>query len=221
MRLFNVKKTALFAQGFLLTKIYGNYNMTQNLIKHTLENYSIKDVGYVYVVEDKEKGIVKIGRSANPRQRIRNIKRAACAQGREYVSRGVLDASGFENKAHKALAEHHIANEWFKVSFQEAVKIVQQLMPKEVTEEQINSLEAKEKERQERAFKFVKDAVFPNLPRADDELVGKEIKRVNTNKLLNPKRFSGAERLNEIFNQGGEPTSQEWGDCIKFCVNPI
>lgn len=182
------------------------------MIKHTVENYSIKDVGYVYVVEDKEKGIVKIGRSANPKQRIRNIKRAACAQGREYISHRVLGASGFENKTHKALAKHHISNEWFKVSFQKAVKIVQQLMPKEVTEEQIKALKKKEKESDERACQFVTEAIIPNFLKKDEGLSGKEIKRVNVDDMLSPKRFIGAERLNEIFDQGGEPTSQEWED---------
>lgn len=186
--------------------------MKDSVLVQDLENYTIKDVGHVYVVEDKEKGIVKIGRSANPKQRIRNIKRAACAQGREYVSHKVLGMSSFENKTHKALAEHHIANEWFKISFAKAVEVVNGLLPKEVTAEQIEFLKQKEKESDERAFEFIKNTIFPNLPKTDEELGGKEIKRVNAEKLLAPRKFSGAERLNEIFRQSGEPTSQEWED---------
>lgn len=186
--------------------------MKDSALVQDLDKYTIKDTGHVYVVEDKEKGIVKIGKSANPKQRIRNIKRAACAQGREYISHKVLSMSSFENKAHKALAEHHIANEWFKVSFKKAVEVVNSLLPKEVTAEQIEFLKQKEKERVKETGVMITEMVVSASERMKDALGGKEIRRVNVEALLSPRKFSGVERLSEIFDKGGNPTSQEWED---------
>lgn len=80
--------------------------------------------GHVYVIEDAEKGIVKIGKSTNPQDRIKSIKSISCTKGREFISDKVDNALSYENKVHLHLKDSRVQGEWFSISFDDAVKVV-------------------------------------------------------------------------------------------------
>lgn len=81
-------------------------------------------IGHVYVIEDAERGIVKIGKSTKPQDRINHIKSISCIKGREFISDKVDNALVYENKVHLHLKGNRVEGEWFDISFDDAVKTV-------------------------------------------------------------------------------------------------
>lgn len=85
-------------------------------------------VGYVYVIQ-AEDGPVKVGISIDPRSRLQQISAASGRQfARVYVSPPVCDPRQFEKRAHRALQDSRTAGEWFDVSFDEARRVVVDLV---------------------------------------------------------------------------------------------
>lgn len=67
----------------------------------------------IYLIQDQESGLVKIGRSRNPRQRLSDLR----VGGRKLVL--LLFFPGIvadEESFHKALARKRVRGEWFRLS---------------------------------------------------------------------------------------------------------
>lgn len=78
----------------------------------------------VYVVES-DAGVVKIGRSAEPERRIRQLATASGAVLRLRHTTPIReDASLVEALAHQALTHKRRAGEWFEVTSEEAVAAI-------------------------------------------------------------------------------------------------
>ncbi len=78
----------------------------------------------VYVIERTD-GLVKIGRSINPNQRIKSLERqGGFRSSRAWISiPGTFDAKA-EIRAHHVLDGHRAIGEWFDVDFDQAVVAV-------------------------------------------------------------------------------------------------
>lgn len=97
-------------------------------------------LGHVYVLESRCGGFVKIGFSAHPKKRLANLRTAANTQGRHWVSPMQSDAAFIESAAHQRLADRRCGtNEWFAVTFDEAVPAVSSLLGEPPTAESIKA----------------------------------------------------------------------------------
>ena len=80
---------------------------------------------HVYVISRASDGLVKIGRSNNPEQRIRNLSMQGGFEVLQmWVSLPLKSAKDAELAAHTALADKRRIGEWFDVPFEKAVNIV-------------------------------------------------------------------------------------------------
>ena len=83
---------------------------------------------HVYAIESPQ-GLVKIGRSGNPDQRIGALSSAGGFEPVSvWYSLPVPNAAAVETAAHSALAEFREMGEWFKTPFSAAVDAVQSLI---------------------------------------------------------------------------------------------
>lgn len=193
-----------------------------------LENYSLRDIGYVYVIEDKEKKIVKVGRSASPSERILNIKRAGCVDGREYVSHQILGMSGIETAAHKAMDKYLISNEWFKISFKKAVEIISGLLPTEVMSKQIEALEKKGREHSKQAAEYITGMISPYRVSVEERgaWIASEVNKMKKERDRvveeaigsDPKMNELALKINQLQNKRQEIENQAFYDYMDECV---
>lgn len=82
--------------------------------------------GHVYVL-DVGTGLVKIGRSKSPSQRLRNIvTQGGFSSRQEWVSSLVRDASALESEVHRHLAPSRVVGEWFSCAFDVAVNVARE-----------------------------------------------------------------------------------------------
>ena len=80
---------------------------------------------HVYVISRASDGLVKIGRSNNPEQRIRNLSmQGGFEVFQMWISRPLKSAKDTELAAHDALADRRRIGEWFDVPFEKAVNVV-------------------------------------------------------------------------------------------------
>lgn len=83
---------------------------------------------HVYAIESPQ-GLVKIGKSGNPDQRISTLSSAGGFEPVSvWYSLPVPNAAAIETAAHGALAEFRQMGEWFKAPFDAAVDAVQSLI---------------------------------------------------------------------------------------------
>lgn len=79
---------------------------------------------HIYVVEN-ERGAVKIGISQDVSNRIKVLsKQGGFKPINVYHTKMCSNGYEIENKIHKKLEPYRIDGEWFKLSFNEAVKVV-------------------------------------------------------------------------------------------------
>lgn len=103
-------------------KIIANlYNPELISVTDELKRPAIERVGYVYAIENKSTGLVKIGASVKPKIRVKAI----CAtHGIEdvkvFVSNQVKNHTTIEAKAHVRFADCREFGEWFNISFVDA-----------------------------------------------------------------------------------------------------
>ncbi len=87
--------------------------MNFNIIKP--ENMSI---GYVYSIHDKDRNIVKIGKSIEPEKRIKNILSTSGIVDYEfYISAQLINMNSLENDIKNEYAYSNINGEWFDICF--------------------------------------------------------------------------------------------------------
>lgn len=90
-----------------------------------LENYiRLSDFGYVYAVENKILGTVKIGKSKQPRSRIKNIQNTAGCKDAVFISGELYGYHAVELELHSLFARKNHMNEWFNMDIKEASKAI-------------------------------------------------------------------------------------------------
>lgn len=78
------------------------------------------NLGYVYVIADRERNMVKIGRTKDPRRRTRSVLSAAGISPDKalvYVTPVVLDYSSLEKSALKKFSSKRTNGEWVRYPF--------------------------------------------------------------------------------------------------------
>ena len=84
-------------------------------------------LGHVYVLEGEE-GEVKIGCSVRPRERLNVLRRSGGIDGtREYISKPLLAYYKIEHAIHESLDVCRLSGEWFRISFEQAKEIVEEV----------------------------------------------------------------------------------------------
>lgn len=90
-----------------------------------LENYiNISDLGYVYAVENKLLKTVKIGKSKQPRVRIKNIQNTAGCKDSVFISGEIYGYHTVELELHNLFGHKNYMNEWFNIDIKEASKAI-------------------------------------------------------------------------------------------------
>lgn len=119
-------------------------NLTDPItLRSAMKTIDMSKVGYVYLLEDVKRGMVKIGRSQNPTQRLDTIRTSAgILGGREYVTHRVQDSSSLEISMHNVFSEYRFNGEWFEVDFEKAVTELQSLTPEELGVEEFEKARA-------------------------------------------------------------------------------
>lgn len=114
-------------------------NLTDPITIHgAMKTVEMSKVGYVYLLEDVKRGMVKIGRSQNPTQRLDAIRTSAgILGGREYVTHRVQDSSSLEISMHNVFSEFRLNGEWFEVAFEKAVTALKYLTPNELGDDEL------------------------------------------------------------------------------------
>ena len=78
------------------------------------------NLGYVYVIADRERNMVKIGRTKDPRRRTRSVLSAAGIspdKAMVYVTPVVLDYASLEKSALKKFSGKRTNGEWVRYPF--------------------------------------------------------------------------------------------------------
>ena len=78
------------------------------------------NLGYVYVIADRERNMVKIGRTKDPRRRTRSVLSAAGISPDKalvYVTPVVLDYASLEKSALKKFSSKRTNGEWVRYPF--------------------------------------------------------------------------------------------------------
>jgi hypothetical protein len=100
----------------------------------------LSTIGYVYLACD-DTGLVKIGVSVNPLQRLAAIETTSGrAITRRYISHMHEGYRETERALHETFKEYRFVGEWFRISFDEAVSSLKNLDITPVTEERLSFL---------------------------------------------------------------------------------
>jgi len=104
----------------IIMNIYNHelINITNELKKPAVERF-----GYVYIIEDNSRGLVKIGASINPKIRTKTI----CSthninNSRLFISQQIKDYTTVEVRTHAHFINHRKYGEWFNVKFNDAIE---------------------------------------------------------------------------------------------------
>ena len=87
----------------------------------------IEDKGFVYVVYNPKTKLTKIGRSTNPKSRIKSLAFGAGCDLKELAIVRVEDCSQVENMLHKKFNHARKMGEWFKLNEVETEELVKEL----------------------------------------------------------------------------------------------
>lgn len=98
----------------------------------SLEDYYDKNkLGYVYALENKVMGTVKIGKTKNPKSRIKNLQNTAGCKDDFFVWGEFYNYSDVELEAHSIFSKKNHMKEWFNVTVSEAKKTIKMLADKQ------------------------------------------------------------------------------------------
>lgn len=115
--------------------------------------------GYVYIIERQDK-YVKIGRSAQPKTRIRNLQtQGGLDLANSFTSEECSNYKEIEREMHKTLRKHRTIGEWFDIDFNKAVAILKnQHFKKPLTEKEL-------RKSTEKAARFFSEVLSTNSAR--------------------------------------------------------
>ncbi|EBU3468633.1 GIY-YIG nuclease family protein [Salmonella enterica subsp. enterica serovar Tennessee] len=105
------------------------------------EPMTMNNVGYVYLIEDMErKGLVKIGKTRNPKTRLSSIRRTGgIAYGRTFVSNRIADSGALELRLHNLFDDRRVHGEWFRVDFETAKETLLSEQGPELSESELRA----------------------------------------------------------------------------------
>lgn len=105
------------------------------------EPMTMNNVGYVYLIEDMErKGLVKIGKTRNPKTRLSFIRRTGgIAYGRTFVSNRIADCGELELRLHNLFDDRRVHGEWFRVDFETAKETLLSEQGPELSESELRA----------------------------------------------------------------------------------
>lgn len=98
--------------------------------------------GHVYAVQNED--LVKIGRSFRPNQRVKAIQtQGGFISGNTFISEAFHLYPKVEIECHAKLSKHRVVGEWFRISFDDAVNCIKEVMKSIATHEAEEAAEAK------------------------------------------------------------------------------
>jgi hypothetical protein len=82
---------------------------------------------YLYAIKDLESGLIKLGYSRDPRDRLRALQTGSSNRLHllYYASVGDSDARLLESQLHSDLNHYRVRGEWFRLSDSEARSFIQ------------------------------------------------------------------------------------------------
>jgi hypothetical protein len=81
---------------------------------------------YLYVIASSPEGPVKLGRSADPKRRVRQLQTGHSETLRLYLSEEVsaAEVNAMERAVHKTIGYKRLRGEWFDITVEEAIEEV-------------------------------------------------------------------------------------------------
>ena len=98
-----------------------DFNEQELLFKKVENNYTRNKDGFVYFIKS-DNGLVKIGKSAHPERRLRELKTGAASKLKLVETIYSEDVSGLEKRLHLRYKRRRKNGEWFELSHEEAVE---------------------------------------------------------------------------------------------------
>lgn len=84
---------------------------------------------YIYIAQDSDKGVIKVGVSSNPGERLKQLQTGNSSDlTLVYVSDSCQQAFEVESKIHEKFANSHIRGEWFKIKPNKVIKEIEKLV---------------------------------------------------------------------------------------------
>lgn len=77
-------------------------------------------IGNIYIMECRETGLVKLGRSGRPTERLRGLRNSSGTTGRDWVSTMLVDMVEAEKMMHNRFSSQRESGEYFRCSFDDA-----------------------------------------------------------------------------------------------------
>ena len=122
------------------------------------EPKSMKSVGYIYVIEDVQRGLVKIRKSVDPVARISNIVNiSGITKIKQFISHRIAGYSQVEHRMHVIFTDHRVRGEWFRCDFEEAKSALISILPAEITEEEVVETRKRDMERSASALETMRE----------------------------------------------------------------
>lgn len=136
------EKTEFIEHGFsdddksiiesILTTYYSGYSSEHFgfafIDTHLVKDYYDKQkLGYVYALENKAMGTVKIGKTKNPSSRIKTLKNSSGCEGECFVWGEFYNYSEVELEAHEVFSKKHHMSEWFNIDISDAKRVIKRL----------------------------------------------------------------------------------------------
>lgn len=103
------------------------YHGLKDHLNKTPCNNKIEDKGFVYVVYNPKTKLTKIGKSMNPKSRIKSLAFGAGCDLKELAIVRVEDCSRVENMLHKKFNHARKVGEWFKLDIVEKEALIKEL----------------------------------------------------------------------------------------------
>lgn len=92
------------------------------------ENDKQRNEGHIYILENSQ-GFIKIGRSKNPKLRIRTLETQGNIEiKRTYTSEKLDDCGHFERVMHRKFKNYLLKGEWFSAAFEDAKNEIEKLI---------------------------------------------------------------------------------------------
>ncbi|MGB6825963.1 GIY-YIG nuclease family protein [Psychrobacter sp.] len=92
-----------------------------------IDYYDKDNLGYVYALENKALNAVKIGKTKDPKSRIRNLQNMAGCRDAVFVWGEFYNYHDVEIEAHKVFSNSNHMQEWFNIEIGEASKVIKRL----------------------------------------------------------------------------------------------
>lgn len=138
------------------------------------------DIGYIYIISDRDRGIVKVGKSKNPEKRI-NVLINTCGivDVDFFIFNECANHSHVEAKCHKAMSELKVKGEWFGCDLDYAKSVITPIVGNKCLKAKKLEDKSHESDQKEKMTKFTKSLFKKSNSAAYDELFKDTLELVN------------------------------------------